>query len=118
MWRGCRTRQSPIRGLLGGTAERYRQLGVGWVARSHAIEYLRPAFAGEEITIETRVDGMNKATSVRVYRIVRRSDGEVLAKAETHWVFVQYTTGRPTRILPEIVEAFHAAAKSHAKKRD
>jgi acyl-CoA thioester hydrolase len=97
---------------LGWTADRYRQLGTGWVARSHTIEYLRPALAGDEITIETRVADMKKATSVRVYRIVRRADGELLAKAETNWAFVNYATGRPTRILREIVEAFQTAKEA------
>jgi len=97
---------------LGWTAQRYRQLGVGWVARSHRIEYLRPAFAGDEIVVETRVADMKRVTSVRVYRITRRSDGQLLAKAETHWALVNYATGRPTRILPEIVEAFQTTIKS------
>ncbi len=39
---------------LGWTAERYQRLGCGWVARSHTIEYLRPAFAGEEIVVKPR----------------------------------------------------------------
>jgi acyl-CoA thioester hydrolase len=91
---------------LGWTPERYLELGVGWVARSHWIEYLLPAMAGDEIIVETRVSDMKKVTSKRVYRILRRSDREVLAKAETNWAFVNYATGKPTRILPEIAGAF------------
>ena len=91
---------------LGWPAERYQQLGVGWVARSHTIEYLRPAMAGDEIVIETCVADMKKATSTRVYRIYRRRDGELLARAETHWAFVNYASGKPTRIPPEIAGAF------------
>ena len=92
--------------VLGWTPERYRKLGLGWVARSHAIEYLRPAFAGEEIVVQTHVAEMKKATSKRVYRIVRRADRELLAKAETHWAFVNYATGKPTRIPAEILQSF------------
>ena len=91
---------------LGWTPERYLQLGMGWVARRHTIEYLRPAFAGEELIVETRVAEMKKVTSLRVYRIFRRSDGELLARAETDWAFVNYATGRPTRIPAEIAGAF------------
>jgi acyl-CoA thioester hydrolase len=82
------------------------KLGVGWVARSHWIEYLQPAMAGDEIIVETRVSDMKKVTSKRVYRILRRCDREVLAKAETNWAFVNYATGKPTRVLPEIAGAF------------
>lgn len=92
--------------VLGWTAERYEKLGTGWVARRHTIEYLRPAFAGEEIVVQTRVADMKKVTSTRVYRIVRRADGQLLAKAETQWAFVDYATGKPIRIPTEIAEAY------------
>jgi acyl-CoA thioester hydrolase len=91
---------------LGWTPERYLQLGMGWVARSHWIEYLQPAVAGDKIIVETRVSEMKRVTSKRVYRILRRRDRQLLAKAETHWAFVNYTTGKPTRILEEITLAF------------
>ncbi len=91
---------------LGWTQERYLKLGMGWVARSHFVEYLRPAFAGEEIVVRTWVAAMKKATSTRLYEVLRRADGEVLAKAETHWAFINYATGRPTRIPDEIAQAY------------
>jgi acyl-CoA thioester hydrolase len=90
---------------LGWTPERYLELGMGWVARSHWIEYLQPAVAGDEIIVETRVSEMKKVTSKRVYQILRLRDRQLLAKAETHWAFVNYTTGKPTRILDEISRA-------------
>jgi acyl-CoA thioester hydrolase len=91
---------------LGWTAQRYLQIGMGWVARKHIVEYLRPAFVGDELIIETNVADMKRATSTRRYRIIRSADGELLAKAETHWAFINYTTGRPTRIPEEIAGAF------------
>jgi acyl-CoA thioester hydrolase len=91
---------------LGWTAERYRGLGTGWVARSHTIEYLRPALAGDEIIVQTHVANMKKVTSTRVYRIIRRADHELLARAETNWAFVNFATGKPTRIPAEIAHAF------------
>jgi len=91
---------------LGWTPHRYLQLGMGWVARRHTIEYLRPAVAGDEILVQTHVADMKKVTSTRVDRIVRRADRELLARAETHWAFANYITGKPTRIPAEITQAF------------
>lgn len=91
---------------LGWTAERYLELGMGWVARRHTIEYLRPAYEHDQIIIQTHVADMKRATSTRYYRIIRPEDGELLAKAETHWAFINYATGRPTRIPAEIADAF------------
>jgi acyl-CoA thioester hydrolase len=94
---------------LGWTAERYQRLGAGWVARSHTIEYLRPAFLGDRIVVQTQVADMKKVTSTRIYRIIRPADGQLLAKAETHWAFISYATGKPTRIPAEITKAYPVA---------
>jgi acyl-CoA thioester hydrolase len=103
--------------VLGWTPERYLRLGMGWVARSHWIEYLQPAMAGDEIIVETNVSEMKKVTSKRVYRILRRSDRVVLAKAETNWAFVNYATGKPTRVPAEIADAFPVKVKEAGSAR-
>jgi acyl-CoA thioester hydrolase len=95
---------------LGWPGERYRRLGSGWVARSHTITYFRPAFAGEQIVVRTWVADMKKATSTRRYRIVREADGQLLAEAETHWAYIDYATGRPTRIAREVMDSFPTGA--------
>ena len=66
----------------------------------------QPAFADDRIVIETWVAGMRKATSVRRYRIKRERDGTLLATAETKWAFIEFASGRPRRIPPEIARAF------------
>lgn len=91
---------------LGWPGSRYRALGKGWVARAHKIEYVRPAFAGEEIVVETWVADMKKVTSLRRYRIRRAADNTLLAKAETEWAFIDYATGRPVRITQEVLGAY------------
>ena len=91
---------------LGWSGERYKQFGFGWVARSHKIEYLRPAFVNDSIVVQTWVATMQKVTSIRRYEIVRPADGEILAKAETNWAFIDFSTGRPTRIPLEISSVF------------
>ena len=74
-----------------------------WVVRSHQIEYLSPAFAGDEIEIITWVVNLRRVRSVRRYKFVRLSDGKLLAKGETDWVFVN-SSGRP-RAIPENVRS-------------
>ena len=91
---------------LGWTSEQYRRLGAAWVARRHEIEYLRPALPGDRIVVQTHVSEMKKVASTRLYKIIRRHDGETLARAETNWAFVNSATGRPTRIPDEMARAF------------
>jgi acyl-CoA thioester hydrolase len=90
----------------GWPGERYRQSGAGWVVRSHKIDYLQPAFAGDAVVVRTWVATMKKATSVRRYQILRETDDALLATAETKWAFVNYATGQPTRIPGEVADSF------------
>jgi len=77
-----------------------------WVVREHRIEYLLPAFAGEEIEIKTWVENMRRVRSLRMYEFVRNSDGQVLVKGETDWVFVDIKSGRPLAIPEEVKSIF------------
>jgi len=80
------------------------RIGATWVARSHKIEYLSPAFAGDEIEAQTWVANFRKVRSLRRYKFVRTADQITLARGETDWVFMDATTGRP-RSIPEAVSA-------------
>jgi acyl-CoA thioester hydrolase len=90
---------------IGWTAERYREIGAGWVVRSHQITYLKPAFEGDALVIETWVANMRPATSLRRFEI-RRIDSTLLARAETDWAFINYETQRPVRIPAEVANCF------------
>ena len=97
----------------GWPPERYNELGGGWVVRSHQITYLKPAFEGDELSIETWVENIRPATSLRRYEI-RRKDGALLARAETDWAFVNYATQKPVRIPPELANAFEIVRPADA----
>ena len=77
-----------------------------WVVREHRIEYLLPAFASEEIQIRTWVENIRRVRSLRKYEFVRTSDGKVLVKGETDWVFVDTKTGRPLPIPEQVSNVF------------
>ena len=73
-----------------------------WVVREHKIEYLVPAFAGEEMEIRTWVENIRRVRSLRRYEFVRTSDGKTLVKGETDWVFVDAKTGIPRAIPSDV----------------
>ena len=84
---------------------RYDELGSGWVVRSHQITYLKPAFRGDKLVIRTWVANMRPATSLRRYEICLNT-GEVLARAETDWAFVNYAKQKAVRIPQNVAGAF------------
>ena len=89
-----------------GGIERMHAAGGTWVARSHRIEYLRPAFAGERIEVRTWVADCRRVRSLRRYEFVRPSGGAVLARGETDWVCVDVGSGRPRAIPATLRRAF------------
>lgn len=69
-----------------------------WVARRHEIDYLRPAFPGDELLARTWVGEATGATYERFVDITRPKDGEVLAKVRSVWVLLDAKSLRPRRI--------------------
>ena len=77
-----------------------------WVVREHKIEYLLPAFAGEEIEIRTWIENVRRVRSLRKYEFARKTDGKVLVKGETDWVFVDAKMGVPAAIPQQVTRIF------------
>jgi acyl-CoA thioester hydrolase len=92
----------------GWPVERYLKNGAVWVVRSHFVTYIRPAFEGQTITLQTWVAEMKQRNSLRKYLVLRTSDETVLVEAETNWVYVDRQTGRPLRIPDDLRAAFEA----------
>ena len=96
------------------TVEHYTAIGgieaqgpdATWVVREHKVEYLLPAFAGEEIEIRTWVENIRRVRSLRKYEFVRKADGKTLVKGETDWVFVDVNTGSPHAVPEEVIQVF------------
>ena len=88
-----------------------RDAGATWVVRSHHVEYLRPAVAGDRVRVITWVANVRRAFSLRRYEFRRAGDGTVLARGETNWVFVDSETGRPRSIPPPAMTGFELASE-------
>jgi len=95
---------------VGGSAAT-EAAGATWVARSHRIDYLKPAFAGQDVTALTWVVDFRRVRSLRRYRFIRTSDNTLLARGETEWVFVDAQTGRPRTIPEAVARLFPLAPK-------
>ncbi|MCA9878179.1 MAG: acyl-CoA thioesterase [Thermomicrobiales bacterium] len=116
---------------LGLTVEASRAFGGVFVARRHEVEFLRPAFPGEVVRVQTWLAEPRGARVTRCYQLFRVTDsvGEaftgriparetrlapeaVLVRATTEWVFMS-EDGRPRRI-PEGILGLFAQARASA----
>ena len=85
---------------------RYLENGASWYVKSHFIDYLRPALLGDEIIACTWVSGITERSSPRSTVFLRAKDHQILARAETQWIFVSLSNGRPVTIPDELRQAF------------
>jgi acyl-CoA thioester hydrolase len=92
----------------GWPMERYLALGAGWVVRSHFVEYLRPVIGGQRMAIYTWVPEFTQRSTPRRYFFVREDDRQLVARAETRWVFVDLTTGRRRALPNDLLTAFES----------
>jgi acyl-CoA thioester hydrolase len=97
----------------GWAQERYQATRIAWVVRSHSIEYLRPAFAGDALSLLTWVADLRSRSSLRKYLLWRTSDRQILAQAETRWVLVDVGTGRARAIPEELRSSFEVVSDSN-----
>jgi acyl-CoA thioester hydrolase len=77
---------------------------IAIVARRSIIEYLKPAFLDDELTISTWLVNLKPASVTRHYEFGRAD--EVIAKLQTRWVMINIQSGRPQRIPDFFKKAF------------
>jgi acyl-CoA thioester hydrolase len=73
-----------------------------WVVLRHEIDYHSPAMLSDELIAKTWVTDYDGAKSTRMVRIIRESDGKILAEAKTLWCLLNAANNRPMRIGDEI----------------
>jgi acyl-CoA thioester hydrolase len=91
---------------MGLGLDAYQRLGAVFVVVRHEIDYVRPALRGDMLEARTWISSVMAAKCLRATELVRKSDGQILAKGLTTWGFIEIATGRPRRITEEVRVAF------------
>lgn len=94
---------------LGFDVPRYHELGGVFVVRRHEIEYLRQIFRDEELVLATWPSSLRRSFAERRHEVRRRVDGELVARGQNLWVFVDVLTGKPKRVPPVLEAVFDPA---------
>ena len=82
------------------------QAEIAWVVLRHEIDYKAPAGLGDEILLRTWVGEASGLKFERLTQILRKRDGQAVARARTLWVPINIKTGKPTRVSAEVREKF------------
>ena len=75
-----------------------------WVVVRHEIDYKKPSFENDDITVSTWDGEWTNVTCERFTEIHRGH--ELLVKGRTVWCMIDRDTKRPARIEPELIERF------------
>ena len=95
-----------IAAARGWPMTRMMQQGFGIIARRHQIEYREPGVLDDELEVSTWLGDVKRATAMRYYAIRRVSDGALLARVQTLWVWVDLATRRPMRVPAQFMDSF------------
>ena len=77
-----------------------------WVIVRHEIDYLRPAFEGEQILARTWIDAEVRGARSTRHMEFLGPDGKPCVRARTQWAIIDKAAGRPIRVPREVVAPF------------
>jgi acyl-CoA thioester hydrolase len=78
---------------------------IAWVIHKMRIEHLRQARFGDILNITTYLFDVKRASAIRHYIIHDEESREVVARANMLFTSIDLTTGRPTRIPQDTIDA-------------
>jgi acyl-CoA thioester hydrolase len=91
---------------VGYDKARYDAMGHLWLAYETEIEYLRPVVYGDTIEVKTWVGDFRRVRSRRFYEFRKAGHDDLVARANTDWVYLEAATERPAVVPPEMIAAF------------
>ena len=91
---------------VGSSVERYFEMDRFWLVRYTDITYLRPLSHGDLVTVKTWVADFRRVRSQRMYELRLADSDEIVAQANTDWVFFDSITQRPVSVTKEMIAAY------------
>ncbi len=95
---------------LGLDLVEYRRLDRAMAVVRHEIDYLAAAYEGDELQLATWiVDWDQRLKMTRHFQLKRPSDNATLLRAQTTFVCIELSTGKPKRMPAEFIEGYGPA---------
>jgi acyl-CoA thioester hydrolase len=92
---------------LGLTLDDYRRLDRAMVVVRHELDYLAPAYEGDQLEMATWiVDSDQRLTLTRRFQLLRLSDARTLLKGRTRFACVSLQNHRPRRLPKEFLNVY------------
>ncbi len=101
---------------IGATYSSVEEAGYFFPVTEVSCRYLKPARFDDEITVETTLTALGRATLDFSYKITRKNDGEILAEGWTRHACVD-REGKVTKISPALEATLKTALSSAPKEK-
>ncbi|HEX8594046.1 MAG TPA: thioesterase family protein [Pseudomonas sp.] len=99
---------------LGLDLTEYRRLDRAMAVVRHEIDYLASAYEDDELQLATWiVDWDRRLKMTRRFQLRRPSDGVTLLRAQTTFVCIELSTGKPKRMPAQFIEGYGPAMVSN-----
>jgi acyl-CoA thioesterase FadM len=86
--------------------ERYEAIGAFWWAHHFRIEWFGAAGYKDLLEATTWISDFRRIRALREYEIRQSEDQSLICCAQADWAFVDTSTGRPTRVTPDLLDSF------------
>lgn len=90
---------------IGSGIEYSKKRGFAWILSSWLVDVSRYPKLEEKVTVSTWAHGYRGFYGYRNFKMEDET-GEILACANTNWIFTDLRTGHPTRIFQEVIDAY------------
>ncbi|UVE19056.1 acyl-CoA thioesterase [Pseudomonas sp. LS44] len=88
----------------------YRNLDRAMAVLRHEIDYLASAYEEDELQVGTWiVESDHRLKMTRRFQLVRPADATTLLRAQTTFVCIELSSGKPKRMPPEFIEGYGPA---------
>lgn len=99
---------------FGWPPDRFLTCKQGFLATQYRIEYLQPAFLGDEVACATFLSELKGATAVRHFSLTRVPDKTLLARAQVKFSWVNLANGQIMEIPQNFVNDLEANISTQA----
>jgi len=95
---------------LGLDLAEYRRLDRAMAVVRHEVDYLAAAYEGDELQLGTWiVESDQRLKMTRHFQLVRPADALTLLRAQTTFVCIELSSGKPKRMPAEFIEGYGRA---------
>ncbi len=86
--------------------EEFIERGFSWVASRAEIDFKRAIKLNDKVFVRTQIESVNGAQVTVKFWIVKGENKKVAEEGRVVYTMISITSGRPTRIPPDIIEKY------------